>query len=157
MDEDDREELIGEFPLLKNDSKFVVSSPKTPNYNCIAYAYLLYTDRWMQPSVGDPILDAITWWPDGVENGFNISALVEAFEKVGYKICDNADFETGYTKVALYYTPEDNCWTHAARQSRTGDYWMSKMGEGHDIKHGDPYFLEGDCYGKVYCIMSKHD
>ena len=36
------------FPELKNDLDFKVTSPRTPNYNCIAWAYH-HNDRWMWP------------------------------------------------------------------------------------------------------------
>lgn len=146
------------FPLLSNDSKFKISSPPDTNYNCIAWAFQLYKDRWMQPPKGIRVsLDAVTWWPDGVTEGMHIDCLIQAFEAIGFIQCESAQHEKGFIKVALYYNPQNKNWTHAARESRNGDYWMSKLGTSHDIHHGTPFTLEGDNYGKVYCIMKKED
>ena len=143
------------FNGLETDSKFQISSPVDPNYNCIAWAFRLYKDRWMQPPKGMYIqqLDAVTWWPDNVTEGMEIQCLIEAFEKNGFERCENANHENGFIKVALYVNPDNNEWTHASREGRNGEYWMSKLGRSYDIHHGSPYTIEGERYGKVYCIM----
>lgn len=41
-----REALIGCFPRLKDDENFEILSPKTDEYNCIAWAMQL-DDRWV--------------------------------------------------------------------------------------------------------------
>lgn len=153
-----KELIIKKFPGLYNDTKFAITSPIDPNYNCIAWAFQLLKDRWMEPPGGIPFgLDGITWWPADVEKGMNIRCLIEAFSSVGYVECDSWEHEEGYIKAALYYNPENHKWTHAARESRTGNYWMSKLGPSHDIQHGSPYTIENNDYGKVYCIMKKED
>ena len=152
-------DIIRFFPALKDDKHFRISSPENPDYNCIAWAYQLIDDRWMQPPSGMyiPKLDAITWWPNGVLAGMDISCLVDAFKKNSFEDCDSWEHEKGYIKVALYYDPTTNNWTHAARESRSGDHWMSKLGPKNDIEHSTPYTIEGDCYGKVYCILKRAD
>jgi hypothetical protein len=145
-------QIIAQFPGLATDANFNITSPKDPRYNCISWA-MRYTDRWTQPSTGDLLLDGITWWPPGATDGWHISCLVDAFVKEGFERCGDASFEDAFLKVALYYNPDDcEKWTHAARQLRTR-VWASKLGQAYDIEHGTPYSIEGDAYGKVYCIM----
>lgn len=155
----DKGDIIAYFPNLKNDKYFKISSPEDPNYNCIAWAFQMINDRWMQPPSGSyiPQLDAITWWPDGVTEGMDISCLIEAFLNNSYVPCSSWEHEDGFIKVALYYNPNDNHWTHAARESRTGEYWMSKLGPMNDIFHGTPLVIEGEQYGKVYCYLKRED
>ncbi len=143
------------FPELVNDKHFKLTSPQDACYNCIAWAYN-YKDRWMWPPKGMPtnILDAVTYWPN--ENSSDdVSEFIRAFkEGKGYEICENADYEKGYQKIALYVKKGTTKCTHAARQLTTG-FWTSKLGQAQDIQHGTPYTIEGDKYGKVYCIMKR--
>ena len=143
------------FPRLKADNDFKITSKADPNYNCIAWAYQI-DGRWMQPPNGCKLkhLDGVTFWPEGATESFGIQSLVEAFKTKGYEICNNECLEEGYMKVALYWNPENNQWTHAARQHRDGT-WTSKMGIMNDIQHGPPKVLESAAYGKVFCIMKR--
>ena len=75
-------------------------------------------------------------------------------EGKGYELCDNAEYEEGFQKIALYVKEGTTECTHAARQLTTG-LWTSKLGQIEDIQHGTPYTIEGKCYGKVYCIMKR--
>ena len=144
--------IVALFPGLSNDPDFKVTSPSTPNYNCIAWASH-YDNRWMWPKIpGMLLFDGWSYWPDGVENSEDVSAFIKAFEKKGYVLCDNADFEKDFSKIALYIQPGTTDCTHAARQMRNGK-WTSKLGRLNDIQHGTPYTIEGDAYGKVHCIM----
>ena len=61
-------DIIRCFPLLEKDEVFASSnmSQATPDYNCIAWAYRMFKDRWMQPPNCNHELDAIYWWPDGI-------------------------------------------------------------------------------------------
>lgn len=145
--------LAKSFPGLKADKDFKITSDATPNYNCIAWAYQI-DGRWMQPPNGYPHLDGVTYWPEGATESTDIQSLVEAFKTKGYEKCDNECLEEGFMKVALYWNPDDNKWTHAARQHRDGT-WTSKMGRMNDIQHGPPEVLESDTYGKVFCIMKR--
>lgn len=143
------------FPELVNDKYFKLTSPQDPCYNCIAWAYS-YKDRWMWPPGGSPakVLDAVTYWPN--ENASDdISEFIRAFkEGKGYEICENADYEKGYQKIALYVEKGTTTCTHAARQLTNG-CWTSKLGPEQDIQHGTPYTIEGNTYGEVYCIMKR--
>jgi hypothetical protein len=151
MDQSPEEIIKNLFPGLASDQYFAVTSKKDPLYNCIAWAYRLYKDRWMQFDT-TPRFDGVWyWWPKGVEVSPSINAYIEAFKSIGFCDCNkNSDFEPGFVKIALYIK-DGNC-THASRQKRNG-VWMSKLGQFHDIEHGTPYTIEGDNYGLVFCIM----
>jgi len=142
------------FPKLKADEDFKVTSPMTSDYNCIAWAYH-HVDRWMWPGGQElKICDGFHYWPDDVEDSTDVAAFIKAFEKTGYSICDDCDFEEGYRKIALYVKAGTTECTHAARQLSNGK-WTSKLGRLNDIQHGTPYTIEGDLYGVVYCIMKR--
>lgn len=143
--------FINHFPGLATDNKFEITSPADPNYNCISWA-MMRSDRWTATPAGYPHLDGVYWWPPGAEDGRDISCLIDAFRHEGFELCQDYSFEEEWLKVALYYNPNTNEWTHAARQLRSG-LWASKLGESYDIHHGSPYTLESNIYGRVYCIM----
>lgn len=155
MDKSDeliKAQAIEIFPGLLNDPSFKITSEIDFRYNCIAWAYGLYNDRWMQFNTNIIPLDGICyWWPKGVTVSQNIQAYIEAFQTKGFELCDSHEFENGFIKIALYINQEENC-THAARQKRDG-IWMSKLGPWHDIEHSSPYSIEGDNYGSIFCFM----
>lgn len=140
------------FPGLVNDPNFKITSPQDYRYNCIAWAYGLYKDRWMQFDTR-PRFDGVWyWWPEGVAVNQSVNSYIEAFKTRGFELCDSGELEDGQIKIALYIEKgTDNC-THAARQKSNG-IWMSKLGPWHDIEHGSPYSIEGSNYGKVSCFM----
>ena len=149
-----KQQIIKEFPGLSLDADFQVTSPCDPSYNCIAWAYQI-KGRWMWPPKGAPAyLDAVTFWPNE-NSSFDVSEFMKAFkEGKGSELCDNAEFEEGFQKIALYVKEGTTECTHAARQLTTG-LWTSKLGQIEDIQHGTPYTIEGKWYGKVYCIMKR--
>lgn len=152
--EEIEEFLLQEFPLLKQDKDFKVTSKSTPNYNCIAWA-CNYNERWIQPPyLGRPNLDCVLWWPPEVPEGLQIDCLIQLFELHGYCMCNSFEHEDGFRKVALFIDEQSKEWTHAARELSNG-CWTSKLGEYHDIQHGSPYTIENESYGKVFCIMKK--
>lgn len=144
--------IIAAFPGLSADPDFKITSPQTPDYNCIAWACNI-NNRWMWPKMpGYAWIDGYSYWPDGVENSEDVASFVRAFEQKGYSVCDSWNFENEYRKIALYVKPGTTECTHAARQLRNGK-WTSKLGNLFDIQHGTPYTIEGVCYGVVYCFM----
>ena len=158
----DKGDIIKMFPALASDSKFAISSPINKSYNCLAWAYQMLKDRWMWPPIDEygnsiQFLDGAPWWPSGVSIGLDIQCLVDAFSAKGFVRTDTWTHEDGFIKVALYYNPQNGHMTHAARESRTERFWMSKLGEECDIHHGTPFTIEGNIYGKVYCFMKKKD
>ena len=152
--EEARLDVINCFPGLRYDKDFRITSPEDPNYNCIAWAYLI-KNRWMWPPRGQQalVLDAVTYWPDD-NSSVDVERFVDAFRLKGYEKCDTPDYETGYQKIALYVKPGTTECTHAARQ-RSNGVWTSKLGASYDIQHGNPQSIEGRWYGKVYCYMKR--
>jgi hypothetical protein len=154
-----KEDIINIFPNLKSDTDFTITSPATPLYNCIAWAYCK-NDKWMWPkSNGVANLDGLQYWPEGIENSEDVSAFISAFMKKGYSICKSYEHEDGFQKIALYVQEGTTNCTHAALESvgtkKTCGKWKSKLGKENDIQHSTPYGLEGQDYGKVYCIMKR--
>lgn len=148
--------IISSFPLLKEDADFMITSPDTENYNCIAWAYM-YNDRWMWPGgVECSTLEGFHYWPNDEDSPL-ISSFIKAFEEKGYKVCDSWKHEDGFRKIALY--EKDGVCTHAARElvgnKKTTGKWTSKLGKAHDIQHGTPFSIEGDYYGKAVCFMKQ--
>jgi hypothetical protein len=98
-----------------------------------------------------------SYWPPGVPRKVTLSALLEAFETLGYEKCENGSLESGYEKVALFAKSEvDRGFipTHAARQLSNG-WWTSKLGGDIDIEHRNPEDLNGSLYGIVVCFMRR--
>jgi hypothetical protein len=149
-----RAKIISVFPKLASDDNFDITSPQTPDYNCLAWA-CNYSDRWMQPpAITEPPFDSVVYWPPEAKQGLGIDCLIDAFKSKGYEVCESWEHEAGYQKVALYVKDGTTGWTHAAREKRNG-FWTSKLGSGNDIQHGTPFTIEGKSYGVVYCIMKR--
>lgn len=140
-----RPELEFKWPNLSG-TNYRVTSPKSQDYNCFAYA-AGETDRWWQATPGD-----IFYWPDGVAQEETLEAYIQAYQTVGYERSDRADLEPGFEKIALYVDSE-NTPTHAARQLPNGK-WTSKLGWLEDIEH-ELDALTGDRYGIVGSILKR--
>lgn len=154
MGQDIRQRIIASFPSLSSDAHFKITSPETSDYNCIAWAYDCSETKWMEPPLY--MIDGV-WWPDGVPVNYNIESYIKAFELKGYTVCSDYKHEVGFRKIALYVDNQNHC-IHAARELVSKDHcgeWTSKLGRLNDIIHGSPYVLEGNLYGKVYCIMKQ--
>lgn len=139
--------LIQRFPQLMQDSKFLVTSPATAIYNCIAWAMGL-NDRWVDPAINSPG----HWWPPIPERDCNPNSLVKAFEYMGFIQCSNGNIETGFDKVALYKREAN--WTHAARILMDNEY-HSKMGGAWNIHHSSGNVFKDSIYGEVYTYMRR--
>ena len=133
------------FPMLQS-SAYKVTSPATIEYNCIAWA-AGDTETWWWPDPFDQY-----FWPSGILREETIDAFVKAFEFLGYTICRDANYETGYEKVAIY-AKLDGRPTHAARQIDS-EKWTSKIGGLEDIEHGINS-LSGDIYGEPIVYMKR--
>lgn len=142
--------ILSYFPLLKNDKGYVITSPCTRDYNCIAWA-IGRKDIWYWPPLGQ-IPENDEYWPAGVPDDDSVDVFVSAMQKEGYMLCEDSYQETGYNKIVLY--SKDGKCTHAARQLQNG-MWTSKLGPLYDIQHSTPYSLEGNIYGKVKYILKK--
>ena len=131
-----------DFPRLTNENHRV-TSPATPDYNCIAWAAMDML-HWWQPGI---------YWPINVaDDDYGIGTLEQLFASFGYVECSNSDYEPDYEKLALYGTTL--FYTHAARQLSTGK-WTSKLGRCEDIEHDTPDDVAGGLYGEVVQLMSR--
>ena len=136
-------ELDGTFPRLRLRG-YAITSPRTRDYNCIAWA-AGNAQRWWEP---DPW--GTYFWPTE-QRSLTVGAFEKAFRTLGYEPCDTPDLERGYEKVALYAKGSEP--QHMARQLPTGE-WTSKCGRLEDITHSLTG-LEGDAYGEVVLVMKR--
>lgn len=127
------------FPNLEAD-QYRVTSPRSPKYNCVAWA-AGRTNKWWEPP--HPFLGPApgTYWPPGIPAGTSLTGITRAFEQQGYEVCTSADLEPGFEKIAVYSDIHGN-YTHAARQLANGK-WTSKLGNLEDITHDNLQGLEG--------------
>jgi len=139
------EQLESLFPNLKN-SYYKITSPQTPEYNCIAWA-AEDEQAWWWP---DP--DNIYYWPEEVERKETLEAFKKAFQTLGYQECDSIISEKGYEKIAIF-ADNQKFPTHASRQLRTG-YWTSKLGNLEDIEH-ETEGVSGEEYGRIAVVMKR--
>lgn len=134
-----------DFPRLVGAS-FRVTSPETPEYNCIAWAAGT-NDRWWWPE--DPF--GVAYWPPGVARETTLAAFTSAYATLGYEPCDSPGLEEGFEKIALYVI--GNNPTHAARQLPSG-LWTSKLGPQEDIEH-TLEAVEGPAYGRLALVLKR--
>ncbi len=129
------------FPRLAASSH-QVTSPRDPQYNCIAWA-AEDDSKWWQPG---------SYWPITPVD-VTVEALQGVFEGLGYSICADGSVEVGLEKVVLYGNAMGE-YTHAARQLSDGR-WTSKLGRGQDITHTNPEDVAGGSYGTVAAFLSR--
>lgn len=108
------------------------TSPKTADYNCIAWAAKNSSHFWW-PNGIPPY-----FWPEEVELEETLNSFIHAYETRGFKICNNELLEEGFEKIAIYVS-EDNKPKHAARQIDKKT-WTSKLGSDIDIIH--PFIVQ---------------
>lgn len=137
--------LERDYPNLKNTT-YQITSPDTLDYNCIAWAAGDTTKWWW------PDQDFIHYWPPNVPREETLEAFILMFETLGYQVFLQADFESGWEKIAIY--AKNDKPRHAARQLPNGK-WTSKIGQYEDIEHDSLMGLEGDLYGQVVCLMRR--
>lgn len=133
------------FPSLKKTG-FDITSPRTEEYNCIAWA-VGDISKWWWP---DKLFQY--YWPPNVPRNEFLESFIEAFENMGYEICEKPDFEEGIEKISIYIR-SDGTPTHAARQLKNGR-WTSKLGGAEDIEHQIDS-LDGPSYGSIAVIMQR--
>ena len=130
------------FPDMGDE--FLVTSPKTEDYNCIAWA-AGENEAWWWPSEEG-------FWPSGATRAETIPAFFEAFGLLGYETCNGAELEVGFEKVALYARAGKP--THMARQLESGE-WTSKLGTSYDISHRRAEAVFGYLYGDQIFILRR--
>lgn len=133
------------FPHLKATG-YQVTSPASPDYNCIAWA-ATEDIRWWEP---DP--QGLYYWPETSPREFTLEAYLQAFTNLGYTSTETAALEPGFEKIAIYVNTQGKP-THAARQLANGR-WTSKLGRSEDIEHSLEG-LEGTVYGLVAQILRR--
>ncbi len=136
------------FPDLAR-AGYIPKSEKSVVYNCVAYAAGEETRKW------EGFRELGYHWPDGVQEGHSLDALISAFQHLGYVSCDSEALEADFEKVALY-VDKDGLWTHAAKQCEDGQ-WTSKLGQLEDIIHQTPNAITGPdpAYGEIACYMKR--
>lgn len=133
------------FPNLAC-TEYEVTSPRTFDYNCIAWA-VEEDDRWWSPTSED------YYWPDGAPTDWTLTAVIETFVQLGFQRCDSADLEPNVQKIAIFAKANGEP-THVARQLPNGK-WTSKLGDWEDIEH-ELAGIEGEkMYGSMRQILKK--
>lgn len=138
-------EIEYHFPQLSTTG-YKITSPKTPKYNCIAWAGN-DSDRFWWPTD-----EYGYYWPDTIEKRETVEVFIEAYKTIGFNVCDNSDYEGGWEKIAIY-ADHNNLPKHAARMidERT---WTSKLGRNYDISH-TINGLDGNTYGSPKIFMKR--
>lgn len=134
------------FPNLSR-TEYEITSPRTFDYNCFAWA-VEDSDRWWSPESSDDY-----YWPENAPAQLTLDAIVQTFHLLGYETCESGDKEQGFQKIAIYANKKGEP-THAARQLPNGN-WTSKLGNWEDIEH----ILEGiegeEMYGSVRQVLKR--
>lgn len=140
------------FPNL-TATAWHATSPADRRYNCIAWA-AEDTEAWWEPviSPAGQFLGGY-FWPHGVGVRMTLANYINLFRMRGFEICETAEFEAGWSKVALFSYDRGKP-THASRQLRSGA-WTSKLGALEDIEHATLDGLVGAEYGKVAVILRR--
>jgi hypothetical protein len=137
-----------QFPNLATTG-YLITSSQTATYNCFAWA-AEQDDRWWSPrefGTGESY-----YWVDEVPDELTIAAFVQAYQTLGYSICEDGELEEGFSKIALYATSDGEV-THAARQLPNGR-WTSKLGRWEDIEH-ELAGLVCEMYGSVQQFLRR--
>lgn len=130
------------FPHLAPD--FQITSERTPEYNCIAWA-AQDTSQWWWPA-------ELSYWPAQAPRQETLDAFAVAFGTLGYSLCSDGNLEEGVEKVVIFCV--GGLPAHMARQLPTGA-WTSKLGQSWDIGHSAPHELSGSAYGLAVQYLSR--
>jgi hypothetical protein len=131
------------FPALAG-AGYRITSPATPDYNCIAWAAEDSENWWLPDPFGD------YFWPPQAVREESTEAFAAAYYSVGYEPCLDAEVEMGFEKIAIYINT-NRVPLHAARQQPSG-VWTSKL---EDIEHNTLEALQGELYGRVGLILRR--
>lgn len=139
-----KREIENWFPQL-TETDYTITSPETPEYNCIAWA-ACDSEAWWWP---DPF--NIAFWPSDIPREETLEAFIKAYNALRYVLCNTHDYEEGFEKIALY--EKNGKPSHAARQLNNGR-WTSKLGKLEDIEH-TLEGLYGQEYGSLAIVMKR--
>ncbi len=127
---------------------YKLTSPDTTDYNCVAWAAEDNQNWWWPDAQNEE------YWPPDVPREETINAFEQAFQTLGYEVCEDDTLEPGFQKIAIYVN-SNKTPTHVARQLPDGK-WTSKLGQDEDIEHNNLQGLTGNPgYGEVTCIMKR--
>lgn len=126
---------------------YTITSPATPDYNCVAWA-AKENDRWWWP---DP--SGTSYWPENAPREVTLDAFLVAFAALGFEICSSDVFEPGFEKIAIYVNAQGEP-THISRQLNSGR-WTSKLGPSVDIEHRFDGLNGSSLYGSVGRILRR--
>jgi hypothetical protein len=133
-----------EFPRL-NKQNHDVTSDKSGNYNCIAWAAGTTTIKWW------PVFAPDAYWPPSAPKVETLDAFIKAYETLGYAVCADGSYVEGTEKIAIY--TKSGKPVHAARQIDAVN-WTSKLGGREDISHHRDVVSDG-MYGTIEVYMSR--
>lgn len=142
---DSEYDLEEDFPNLSKSGWRQTSDP-TSSYNCIAYAAYDTKHWWDTPRRSG------YYWPPGAKREDTIEGWKSAFETIVYRVCETAEPENNFEKIAIY--AKNSVPMHVARQ-KTDGVWTSKLGPDEDIDHNTLDALEGEIYGIVVLLMKR--
>jgi hypothetical protein len=132
------------FPNLTSENHRVTSE-RTTDYNCIAWAAGDDTQWWWPEDHQD------IYWPEGVPRVEDMTTFAEAFATLDYTLCEGGGLEQGVEKVAIYAV--DGVPSHAARQLPNG-WWTSKLGQSFDVAHTLDA-ISGGAYGEAALFLGR--
>jgi hypothetical protein len=118
------DDLYAQYPSLR-EAEHNITSIANDEYNCVAWVPK-ELDRWYEPGI---------YWPKGIpepDDERDLCCYVALFESWDFEPCDDAAYEPGFLKVALY--EHQGVFKHVAKQLRDGT-WSSKAGVLHDFRH----------------------
>ena len=145
-----KEDIERHYPELAS-AGYDKTSDETVVYNCIAWA-AGDTSHWGECGEDGPLEHPGVYWPPIAKHGYDLDALVSAYSTLGFEVCETAEYEHGFKKIALY--KEGNEWRHASKLLDDGR-WSSKLGDLEDVSHAMPTDAEGKCNGSVACYMRR--
>lgn len=125
---------------------YEITSPKTPNYNCVAWAGNV-DHQWWWPDQADTC-----FWPEDVARECTIESFISAYKTIDFTVCDSSIFEDSFEKIAIFVDVL-NIPKHAARQL-DASRWTSKMGQSFDLSHSLDG-VSGVKYGSPKVFMKR--
>jgi hypothetical protein len=128
---------------------YIETSEASDEYNCAGWAVNPADPGLWWPMPGQPEY----YWPPGARRDNTLEAFVEGFGTLGYEVCDNADLEPGFEKIAVYALHGDSP-QHVALQLPDGR-WTSKLGDDEDIEHTTLHALTNGPYGRPELFMRR--
>lgn len=148
--------IVRQFPGLKpGEYKFVHGSERT-NGNCIALSlnipspWIWPTAKGYVPSINSTM--ASEFWPRKLSNDYTLDNFLNMYQLFGFEQTDEAGYEEGYWKNAIYGHNESDI-THAAHLLQDGTC-VSKLGAGPLLIH-QPKAIEGYTYGRIITYVKR--